>query len=201
MPSSFTPLHHILKFWPEFGTNQRAQARTVPVQALLCWLHLYSSSGQGLGYLPSLGQSRPNCRWTVRGSYKSHSSPSASCPGLHDSQNPLSATVLLSFLSQSQGHCSRDTGLLPGKKAERVPRLKYFGQDTEKTRVVNKVSLVRVVGGAPAAGAVTFSSTLPQPSSRLQLWCLEPSSRLQLWCLELSEVSPEASIVGIPFGR
>lgn len=103
-------------------------------------------------------------RWTVRGSYKSHSSPSASCPGLHDSPNRLSATTLLSFLSQSQGYCRRDTGLLPSKKAERVPRLKYFGQDTEKTSVVHKVSLVRVVGGAPAAGGVTFPSPSPSPA-------------------------------------
>lgn len=148
--------------------------------------------------LPSLRQCRPTLsRWTVRGSYKSHGRSAAACPGLHDSQYPPSATSLLSFLSHSQDHCSRDRGLLPGKKAESVPRLRYFGQDSE-----NKVSVVRVVGGALAAGGVPLP--LPLSSEPSTLWCSPPSPAhfwLQLWCLEPSEVSPGTCAVGIPLGR
>lgn len=142
-------------------------------------------------------QCRPTLsRWTVRGSYKSHGRSAAACPGLHDSQYPPSATSLLSFLSHSQGHCSRDRGLLPGKKAESVPRLRYFGQHSE-----SKVSVVRVVGGALAAGGVPLP--LPLSSEPSTLWCSPPSPAhfwLQLWCLEPSEVSPGTCVVGIPLG-
>lgn len=127
---------------------------------------------------PSLGQGRPTLsRWTVRVSYKSRGRPSASRPGPHDSPYPPSARTLLSLLPQSRGHCSRDRGLLPVKKAA---RLRCFGQDSEKTSVVHKVSVARVVGGAPAPGWV------PLPLSRAQL----PSCSFGAWSRVKSVLEP-----------